>query len=129
MTKRAARAAVVVMVLLALVGCGSGQPVSSPPPALSDAPPNEVSGTDIPPGRIDEAISKVDGLVNDLMHSTGVPGMSVAIVRGGKAVYAKGFGARMPVKARVKTTRSTLTPFSSLPRCRNRWARPWWHTR
>ncbi|GBG39569.1 hypothetical protein NJB14197_48280 [Mycobacterium montefiorense] len=68
--------------------------MSSPPPALSDAPPNEVSGTDIPPGRIDEAISKVDGLINDLMHTTGVPGMSVAIVRGGKAVYAKGFGVK-----------------------------------
>jgi CubicO group peptidase (beta-lactamase class C family) len=93
MTKRAALAAVVV-VLQAVVGCGSGQPVSSPPSALSEAPPNEVSGLDIPPGRIDDAIAKVDGLVNDLMRNTGVPGMSVAIVRGGKTVYAKGFGVK-----------------------------------
>ncbi len=93
MTKRAALAAVVV-VLLALVGCGSGQPVSSPPSALSDAPPNEVSGLDIPPARIHDAISKVDSLANELMHATGVPGMSVAIVHGGKTVYAKGFGVK-----------------------------------
>jgi CubicO group peptidase (beta-lactamase class C family) len=58
------------------------------------AAPNEVSGVDIPPGRIDDAISKVDGLVNDLMRSTGVPGMSVAIIRGGKTVYVKGFGVK-----------------------------------
>jgi CubicO group peptidase (beta-lactamase class C family) len=93
MTKRAALAAVVV-VLLGLVGCGSGQPVSSPPSALSEAPPNEVSGLDIPPGRIDDAITKVDGLVNDLMKNTGIPGVAVAIVRGGKTLYAKGFGVK-----------------------------------
>lgn len=93
MTKRAALAAVVV-VLLGLVGCGSGQPVSSPPSTLSEAPPNEVSGLDIPPGRIDDAISKVDVLVNDLMKNTGIPGVAVAIVRGGKTLYAKGFGVK-----------------------------------
>jgi CubicO group peptidase (beta-lactamase class C family) len=93
MTKRAATAAVVVAVL-ALTGCGPAQPVSSPPSALSDAPPNEVSGLQIPAGRIDDAITKLDGLVGDLMKSTGIPGMAVAIVHGGKTLYAKGFGVR-----------------------------------
>src|SRR6201997_415867 len=97
MTKRAATAAFVVA-LLALTGCGSAQPVSIPPPALSDAPPNEVSGLEIPAGRIDDAISKVDGLVGDLMKSTGIPGMAVAVVHGGKTVYAKGFGVRDAAK-------------------------------
>jgi CubicO group peptidase (beta-lactamase class C family) len=92
MTKRAALAAVAVA--LTLVGCGSGRPVSSPLSTLSEAPPNEVSGLHIPPGRIDAAVLKVDGLVNDLMRNTGVPAMSVAIVRGGKTVYAKGFGVK-----------------------------------
>ncbi|BBY24692.1 serine hydrolase [Mycobacterium stomatepiae] len=92
MTKRAALAAVVI--LLVLVGCASGQPISSPLATLSDAPPNEMSALDIPPGRIDAAISKVDGLIHDLMRSTGVPGLSVAIVRGGKTVYARGFGVK-----------------------------------
>ncbi len=93
MTKRAARAAVVAL-LVVLTGCGSGQPVSSPPPATSDAPPNEVSGLAIPAGRIDDAIAKVDGLVGDLMKRSGIPGMTVAVVHGGKTVYAKGFGVR-----------------------------------
>jgi CubicO group peptidase (beta-lactamase class C family) len=92
MTKRAAMAAVVA--LLALTGCGPAQPVSGRPPALSDAPPNEVSGLAIPAGRIDDAVAKVDGLVGDLMKSTGIPGMAVAIVQGGKTIYAKGFGVR-----------------------------------
>jgi CubicO group peptidase (beta-lactamase class C family) len=61
---------------------------------LTNAPPNEVSGLDIPPSRIDDAIAKVHGLVGDLMKNTGIPGMAVAIVRGGKTVYAKGFGVR-----------------------------------
>ncbi|MEE6137079.1 serine hydrolase [Mycobacterium sp. 050128] len=96
MTKRAALAAVVL--LLSLVGCGSGHPISSPLSTLSEAPPNEVSGLDVPAGRIDAAIAKVDGLVDDLMRSTGVPGLSVAIVRGGKTVYAKGFGVKDATK-------------------------------
>jgi len=59
MTKRAATAAVAVAVL-ALTGCGPAQPVSSPPPAPSDTPPNEVSGLAIPAGRIDDAVAKVE---------------------------------------------------------------------
>ncbi|BBZ51164.1 hypothetical protein MHEI_28810 [Mycobacterium heidelbergense] len=94
MTKRAATAAVAVA-LLALTGCG---PVAGPSSGLSDAPPNEFSGLEIPAGRIDEAIAKVDGLVGDLMKSTGIPGMAVAIVHGGKTVYAKGFGVRDATK-------------------------------
>ncbi len=93
MTKRAVTAAVVVVVL-AMVGCGPSRPVSSPSSALSDAPPSEVSGLQIPAGRIDDAIAKVDGLVGDLMKNTGIPGMAVAIVHGGKTVYAKGFGVK-----------------------------------
>ncbi|OBH82601.1 serine hydrolase [Mycobacterium scrofulaceum] len=91
MTKRAAAAAVAV--LLGVTGCGPAQPASSPP-ALSDAPPNEVSGVAIPAGRIDDAVAKVDGLVGDLMKGTGVPGMAVAIVHSGKVLYAKGFGIK-----------------------------------
>jgi CubicO group peptidase (beta-lactamase class C family) len=53
-----------------------------------------VSGLEIPAGRIDDAIAKVDGLVGDLMKSTGIPGMAVAVVHGRKTVYAKGFGVK-----------------------------------
>lgn len=93
MTKRAA-AAVVTVLLLGVTGCGPGQPVAGPASTRSEAAPNEVSGLAIPAGRIDEAVGKVDRLVDDLMKSTGIPGMAVAIVHGGKALYAKGFGIK-----------------------------------
>ncbi len=85
MTKRAATVAVVV-VLLALAGCGPAQRAANPDVGLSDIPPNEVSGIEIPDGRVAEAISKVDGLVNELMRASGIPGVAVAIVHGGKTV-------------------------------------------
>jgi CubicO group peptidase (beta-lactamase class C family) len=93
MTKRAATAAI-ALVLLTLMACGVTQPLSSSPSLWSDAPPNEVSGVEIPAGRIDDAVARVDGLVADLMRNTGIPGMSVAIVHGGKTLYAKGFGVK-----------------------------------
>jgi CubicO group peptidase (beta-lactamase class C family) len=79
-------------VLLTSTGCGS-RSFESHPQRLSDAP-NEVSGVDIREGRINDAIGKLDGLVADLMRSSGIPGMAVAVVHGGKAMYAKGFGVR-----------------------------------
>lgn len=91
---KSAAAAAVVMVVAGLIGCQSAQHRSGPPSALSETPPNEVSGLQIPAGRIDEAVSQVDGLVGDLMRRTGIPGMAVAIVHGGKTLYAKGFGVR-----------------------------------
>ncbi|GAB1812594.1 serine hydrolase [Mycobacterium sp. MUNTM1] len=93
MTTRAAAAAIAAT-LLGLTGCGSVQPTAAPPSTSPDLPPNQVSGVSIPAGRIDEAVAKVDGLVNDLMKSTGIPGMAVAVVHGGKVLYAKGFGIK-----------------------------------
>lgn len=93
MTTRAA-AAVIAATLLGLTGCGSNQPTAGHRSTPSEVPPNQVSGVSIPAGRIDEAVAKVDGLVNDLMKSTGIPGMAVAVVHGAKVLYAKGFGIK-----------------------------------
>lgn len=99
MTKRTAAAALTAA-LLGLTGCGSAQPTAGPPSTLSDASPNQVSGVAIPAGRIDEAVAKLDGLVGDLMKSTGIPGMAVAVVHGGKVLYTKGFGIKDAGKGR-----------------------------
>ncbi|OBH53145.1 serine hydrolase [Mycobacterium colombiense] len=104
MTSRAA-AAVFAATLLGLTGCGSAQPTAGPPSTLSEVPPNQVSGVSIPAGRIDEAVGKVDGLVNDLMKNTGIPGMAVAIVHGGKVLYAKGFGIKDASKGQGQDNR------------------------
>lgn len=58
------------------------------------ASPGEASAVPIPAGQIDQAISELDGMATDIMARTGVPGMAIAVVHGGKVVYAKGFGVR-----------------------------------
>ena len=49
----------------------------------------------VPGSQIDAAIAGLDTLANSLMTASGVPGMSVAVVRNLQAVYAKGFGTRL----------------------------------
>ncbi|MEB3034682.1 serine hydrolase [[Mycobacterium] nativiensis] len=88
-----ARRAVVVgaaLLAAALTGCVP----TATPPTLSDTPPNEVSGVDIPGGRVDAAVAELDRLARELIDATGIPGLAVAVVHGGKTVYAKGFGVR-----------------------------------
>ena len=48
----------------------------------------------LPENAVDDAVAKLDGLAEDLMKKSGLPGMSVAVVHGGKTVYAKGFGVK-----------------------------------
>lgn len=48
----------------------------------------------LPDNAIEHAVAKLDGLANDLMESSGIPGMAIAVVHGGKPIYAKGFGVR-----------------------------------
>jgi CubicO group peptidase (beta-lactamase class C family) len=70
-------------------GASAAEPV--PDPSL---PPSQTAGVAVPPGQIDQAIAKLDGLAKDLLSRSGVPGLAVAVVRDGKTVYAKGFGVR-----------------------------------
>jgi len=48
----------------------------------------------LPENAVENAVDKLDGLVDDLMKKSGLPGMAVVVVHGGKAVYAKGFGVK-----------------------------------
>lgn len=56
--------------------------------------PSQAVALPVPPAQIDAALARLDGLVADILRKSGVPGLSVAVVRGGKIVYAKGFGVR-----------------------------------
>lgn len=93
MTNRVATTGL-VLVLLMLMGCGSVHGPSTPLSPLLEGPPNEVSGQPIPDGRVPEALSKMDGLVGELLTKSGIPGLAVAIVHGEKTLYAKGFGVK-----------------------------------
>ena len=55
-------------------------------PAYAQSPPA--------PEQIAYAISQVDGMAEELMRRSGIPGMAVAVVQGDRIVYAKGFGVR-----------------------------------
>jgi CubicO group peptidase (beta-lactamase class C family) len=105
MTRHSRRATMIAATVFSIVGlvcsCTTVTPentdttdTESADPAAAAAPPNVVAGVPIPDGRVDEAVGKLDGIVDELMASSGIPGMAVAVVHGGKTVYAKGFGVR-----------------------------------
>ena len=85
--------------LHAVTGCGGdeSEPTGAGSPSSSAAMPNQVAGVPIPDGRIDDAVGELDQLAEDLLASSGIPGMAVAVVHGGKVVYSKGFGVRSVV--------------------------------
>ncbi|MEU2034616.1 serine hydrolase [Nocardia amamiensis] len=88
--------AMATAVVLALTGCGDDDSASSPATdtPTNSAMPNQVAGVAIPGGRIDDAVAELDELAEGLLESSGIPGMAVAVVHGGKVVYSKGFGVR-----------------------------------
>jgi CubicO group peptidase (beta-lactamase class C family) len=72
----------------------SGAPPPSSSPAAANVPPPLVPAMPLPANAVDDAVAKLDGIAGELMKSSGIPGMSVAVVHGGKTVYAKGFGVK-----------------------------------
>jgi CubicO group peptidase (beta-lactamase class C family) len=95
--KALAKATVGVLVLALVSGCNAKPAEPAPPPTaqtLSDMPPPLVPAMALPDNAIDNAVAKLDGIVADLMKKSGIPGMAVAVVHGGKTVYAKGFGVK-----------------------------------
>ena len=81
----------IVVFGLTLTGCSSTGPE---PAAPVDAPPPLVPAMALPDNAVDNAVARLDGLAEELMEASGIPGMAVAVVHGAKTVYAKGFGVR-----------------------------------
>jgi CubicO group peptidase (beta-lactamase class C family) len=67
----------------------------------------------LPENAVDNAVAKLDGIADDLMRTSGVPGMAVAVVHGGKTVYAKGFGVK-DVRSNEKVDPDTVFQLASL---------------
>lgn len=88
LVRRAAAFAVVAVVS----ACG-GPPSETARP-LSDEPPQLAPAMALPDNAVANAVSRLDGIAEELMESSGIPGMAVAVVHGGKTLYAKGFGVR-----------------------------------
>lgn len=87
--------AAVVVAGLVMGGCGgeeAAEPGSAATSGTGSVMPNQVAGVEIPDGRVTEAVDRVGGLAEELMASSGIPGMAVAIVHDGRVVYSEGFG-------------------------------------
>ncbi|MDY6997462.1 MAG: serine hydrolase [Actinomycetota bacterium] len=69
--------------------------VSATPPSQTAAlPPPLMPAMPLPENAVADAVAALDGMAEDLMAKSGIPGMAVAVVHGGEAVYAKGFGVK-----------------------------------
>ncbi len=109
-----------VITLLMVTGCSSGNQAepeapssATPPPTQSDVPPLLVPAMPLPENAVEHAVAKLDGLADELMKKSGIPGMAVAVVHGGKTVYAKGFGVK-DVRNGEKVDAGTVFQLASL---------------
>lgn len=104
------RRAAVLMLVLSLSACG-------PPPqrdaAPSDEPPQLATALPLPDNAVNNAVSNLDGLAEELMRVSGIPGMAVAVVHGGKTLYARGFGVR-DTRTGAKVDADTVFQLASL---------------
>lgn len=75
----------------ALVGCGGG---SDAPSSSGTSTPAPFDTSPVSSAQIDAAVAKLDGLADEVMRRSKIPGMAVAVVKDGRVVYAKGFGVR-----------------------------------
>jgi len=97
-----ARAAALALVVALVAGCGadraeSGDPIVPAPPesqSSPEAPPPLATALALPENAVENAVDTLDGMVEDLMAKSGIPGMAVAVVHGGETLYAKGFGVK-----------------------------------
>jgi CubicO group peptidase (beta-lactamase class C family) len=111
-----ARAAAVAALLMLVGGCDAKPAQPAPPPtahAQSDLPPPLVPAMPLPENAVENAAAKLDGIAEDLMKKSGIPGMAVAVVHGGKTVYAKGFGVK-DVRTGDKIDPDTVFQLASL---------------
>lgn len=101
----------VVVAMLLVAGCSSES--AEPKPTLSDIPPPLVPVMPLPEEAVPNAVGQLDGMADELMTKSGIPGMAVAVVHGGKTVYAKGFGVK-DVRSGDKVNPDTVFQLASL---------------
>ena len=78
-------------VSVTLLGSACGAPLPKLEPGQS---PSAYSGLEVGEDRIEYAVGKVPGIVEDELEESGVPGAAVAVVHAGEVVLSEGFGVR-----------------------------------
>ena len=96
-----ALAGIAVAAMLLVAGCDS-------PPTQQAAPTMA-----LPENAVENAVARLDGIAEELMATSEIPGMAVAVVHGGKTVYAKGFGVK-DVRTGEKVDPDTVFQLASL---------------
>lgn len=76
------------------VSGGSGPAAADSSLPVPPGNPAGLPGVPTDDDAIARAIAQVDGIAQDAMTRSGLPGMAVAVVHGGKTVFAKGYGVR-----------------------------------
>lgn len=99
------------MLLTLLTACGTAP--APPTETPKDTAPALAAALPLPADAVDRAVAKLDGIAGELMESSGIPGMAVAVVHGGKTIYAKGFGVR-DVRTGQKVDADTVFQLASL---------------
>jgi CubicO group peptidase (beta-lactamase class C family) len=105
------RRATVAVLAAALTACTST--ATGPAPGRSDEPPQLVPAFALPDNAVGNAVAQLDRIAAELMAESGIPGMAVAVVHGGKTVYAKGFGLR-DTRTAEKVDADTVFQLASL---------------
>ncbi|MFW0789064.1 serine hydrolase [Gordonia sp. CPCC 205333] len=90
--RRGPTLAVLAAAALLVAGCGSDNAPADF--SVGSMPPPAVAGIPADPARIDDAIAQLPNLARKLLERSGIPGLSVAVVRDGKTVYTGGFGVK-----------------------------------
>ena len=88
-TRRAAPAPRATLALLAGAGLSL---VALHVPAARAADGPKPPPLQVTPARLQSALAQLDGLAEDLLRRTGVPGLSVVVVHNDRVVYLRGFG-------------------------------------
>lgn len=91
-------AAALSLTVALLAGCGADRPdtpnPATPPASQSVSAAPRIPAFSLPENAVENAVDKLDAMAEDLMAKSGIPGMAVAVVHGGKALYSKGFGVK-----------------------------------
>ncbi|MFF3322162.1 serine hydrolase [Streptomyces sp. NPDC002889] len=92
---RAVAAAALASLLAAAFAttAGASAPPAAPPSFGLRAPPPQPP-PQLTKAQIDDAVAKLDGIVESGMRKTGVPGVAVAVVHNDRVVHLQGFGER-----------------------------------
>lgn len=98
MRARGARTAAGLTLALLLVplasGCTPDPAGAAPSPAPTAEDPRADALADVTDATVDAAVADLDASVTAAMEATGTPGVAVAVVHGGRTVFARGYGVR-----------------------------------